>query len=123
MMVAPRVAIRVDASAAMGTGHLKRCLSLAQALAETGAQTRFLCGALDSVAAQVLAMQEVDVHWLPTPGTLFTPTADAPPHASWAGLSATDDAQQTTEALADWSPDWVVVDHYAFDARWIRRWL
>ena len=117
MHASPRVAIRVDASAAMGTGHLKRCLSLAQALTETGAQTRFICRALDAVAAQVLATQEVDVHWLPTPRTPFTPPADAPPHARWAGLSATDDAQQTAEALADWSPDWVVVDHYAFDAR------
>jgi len=60
----------------------------------------------------------VAVHWLPTPSDTFTPSADAPPHARWAGASATDDAQQTAEMLADWRPDWVVVDHYAFDARW-----
>ncbi len=118
MMAAPRVAIRVDASAAMGTGHLKRCLSLAQALAETGAQTRFVCRPLDGVAAQVLAAQDVAVHWLPAPSDTFTPPADAPAHAPWAGVSAADDAQQTAEALADWTPSWVLVDHYAFDARW-----
>lgn len=43
-----RVAIRVDASAAIGTGHLKRCLSLAQALIEAGADVRFVCRALDA---------------------------------------------------------------------------
>lgn len=118
MSTSPRVAIRVDASAAMGTGHLKRCLSLAQALAEAGAQTRFICRPLDAVAAQVLAAQNGTVHWLPAPTATFTLPADAPPHARWAGVSATDDAQQTAEALADWRPDWVVVDHYAFDARW-----
>lgn len=102
----------------MGTGHIKRCLSLAQALAEAGAQTRFICRPLDAVAAQVLAAQNGTVHWLPAPTATFTPPADAPPHARWAGVSATDDAQQTAETLADWRPDWVVVDHYAFDARW-----
>ena len=50
-----RIAIRVDASAAIGTGHLKRCLSLAQALAETGAEVRFVCRRIDPVAARLLA--------------------------------------------------------------------
>ena len=102
----------------MGTGHLRRCLSLAQALTEAGAQTRFVCRPLDAVASQVLATQDVAVHWLPKPSDTFTPPSDAPPHARWAGVSATDDAQQTAEALVEWAPDWVVVDHYAFDARW-----
>lgn len=118
MIAAPRVAIRVDASATMGTGHLKRCLSLAQALTEAGARIRFVCRPLDAVAAQVLATQDMTVDWLPAPSVSFTPLADAPAHALWAGVCAQDDAQQTAEALTHWRPDWVVVDHYAFDARW-----
>lgn len=113
-----RIAIRVDASAVIGTGHLKRCLSLGQALAETGAQTRFICRPLDAVAGQVLATQDVAVHWLPTPSDQFTPPVCAAEHVQWACVSADDDALQTAEALGDWQPDWVVVDHYAFDARW-----
>lgn len=118
MIAASRVAIRVDASARMGTGHLKRCLSLAQALAQAGAQTQFVCRPLDPVARQLLAAADVAVHWLPAAPGDFVPGADAPPHASWAGVPQDQDAEETRQALDGWSADWVVVDHYAFDARW-----
>ena len=37
------IAVRVDASAQIGTGHLIRCLTLADALKAAGASTLFLC--------------------------------------------------------------------------------
>ena len=64
MGAAPRIAIRVDASAAIGTGHLKRCLSLAQACIEQGAQVCLVTRALDGVTAKVLDAP-CPVHWLP----------------------------------------------------------
>jgi len=41
-MAAPRIAFRLDASAAIGGGHAMRCLSLARALADRGADCLFL---------------------------------------------------------------------------------
>lgn len=118
MIAATRVAIRVDASAIMGTGHLKRCLSLAQALAGAGAQTLFICRPLDAVAAQLLAPTNVAVNWLPAAPGGFAPGPGAPPHARWAGVPQAQDAEETAQALAGWRPDWLVIDHYAFDAAW-----
>ena len=115
---AARVAIRVDASVAIGTGHLKRCLSLAQALSEAGGEVRFVCRRLDAVAAQVLAAVSETVCWLPAPSDAMKPEPGAPPHAAWAGVPQMQDAHDTAEALNGWSPHWVVVDHYAFDAHW-----
>lgn len=115
-----RFAIRVDASTAMGTGHLRRCLSLAQALVEAGAQLLFVCRPLDAVAAQVLASAEAPVRWLPPAEVRFQPSADDPPHAAWAGVPQAQDAADTVQALAGWTADWVIIDHYAFDARWHR---
>lgn len=118
MRITPRIAIRVDASTAMGTGHLRRCLSLAQALTETGADVVFVCRRLDGVSERVLAPSDVTTLWLSPPPAHFAPATDAPPHAAWAGIAQEQDAIDTLHALNGWSPDWVVVDHYAFDARW-----
>ena len=115
-----RVAIRVDASAAIGTGHIKRCLSLAQALSESGAEIRFVCRHIDTVAARLMSKGAHAEHWLPAPSEALTPQPDAPPHAAWAGVPQAQDATETALALSEWRPDWVVVDHYAFDARWHR---
>lgn len=120
MIAATRVAIRVDASAVIGTGHLKRCLSLAQALAEAGAGIRFVCRRLDAVAAQVLTTAEFPVRWLPPAEACFKPGVGNPPHAAWAGVPQAQDAEETVRALAGWHADWVIIDHYAFDARWHR---
>jgi UDP-2,4-diacetamido-2,4,6-trideoxy-beta-L-altropyranose hydrolase len=45
---------------------------------------------------------------------------DQPPlaHASWLGSDWCTDARQTIAAMNDMNPDWLIVDHYALDARW-----
>ena len=114
-----RVSIRVDTSVRIGTGHLKRCLALAEALEEAGAEVSLVVRAIDSVAAQVLAHTTWAVKWLSQPEVpATTPSADDPPHASWAGVSWQQDARETVDALSTQPPDWLVLDHYAFDARW-----
>lgn len=120
MRAALRVAIRVDASADIGTGHLKRCLSLAQALLEQGAQPALVTRALDGVSTQVLRDAPCPVHWLPAPAAQvdLPHNGDAPPHTAWAGVSWRQDACETADALRAQRPDWLVVDHYAFDAHW-----
>ena len=128
--MAPRVGIRVDASARMGTGHLKRCLALAQALQTAGAAVHFVVRPIDAVAAQVLGSTTWPVHWLSQPengpaveppapdGALPAAYPDEPPHAPWAGVNWVKDARETVAALQTQRPDWLVLDHYAFDARW-----
>jgi UDP-2,4-diacetamido-2,4,6-trideoxy-beta-L-altropyranose hydrolase len=39
-------------------------------------------------------------------------------HAHWLGASQTQDAQASVQALSDRTWDWLIVDHYALDARW-----
>jgi len=116
------VVIRVDASTAIGTGHLKRCLSLAEALKTAGAQVQFVVRAIDAVAPQVLHATDWPVRWLPVPTSPcdLGASPDLPPCAGWAGVSWEQDARETAAALGEHPPDWLILDHYAFDARWHR---
>ena len=38
-----QIIIRTDASLQIGSGHLMRCLTLAEALRESGAKVQFIC--------------------------------------------------------------------------------
>jgi UDP-2,4-diacetamido-2,4,6-trideoxy-beta-L-altropyranose hydrolase len=115
-----KVAIRTDASLSIGSGHVMRCLALAEALREAGAQVRFVCRAHpghmgEQIAARGFALQ------LLAPGPDGAPDPQAPVHAHLLGAGWEHDADATVAALRDDAPDWLVVDHYALDARWERR--
>lgn len=111
-----RVSFRTDASLAIGTGHVMRCLTLADCLARSGAVCNFVCrehegNFIESIRGRGHAVSTLAV----------TPSAgDTLSHASWLGAHWRDDMQRTSEVLAVIQPDWLVVDHYALDARWER---
>jgi len=99
-----KVAIRADASAVIGTGHVMRCLTLAAVLRARGCEALFLCRALEGHLAGRIESDGFAVEII----------------AAAAGEA--DDAQETLAALAraDFSPDWMVVDHYGLGADWER---
>lgn len=112
-----RLAVRCDASTHIGTGHLYRCLSLAESLTVLGAEVRFvLCR--HAVAERIMATKPYAVCWLPLSRNTASSDAEAPAHAAWAEFTEDEDAARSINALREWNPKWVVVDHYAFGARW-----
>lgn len=113
------VVFRVDASAHMGTGHLMRCLTLAEALHECGAQTRFICREHKGNLISLLQQKTMPVTVLPAPAASdTTPSED---YAAWLSVTQAEDAGQTIEALNGEKPDWLVVDHYGLDVKWEQR--
>lgn len=114
-----KIAIRVDASLQMGTGHLMRCLTLADAARRAGTRIRFVSRALAPHLAAMLAERGYELAALAAAPARAHDGAEAgTAHAHWLGAGIADDAAATSAALADAQWDWLVVDHYGLDARW-----
>lgn len=116
------VAFRVDASVRIGTGHVMRCLTLANELRERGVAAHFICRAHPGDMAERIRSEGHEVTLLPVmQKTAGCAEADeASRYASWLGASWMEDAEDTVHSIARFSPSWLVVDHYAIDARWER---
>lgn len=113
-------AFRTDASLHIGTGHVMRCLTLADALRERGAHSTFICRPHVGHLLDLIQQRGHTAKALASVDETFTAPAD-PCHAQWLGTDWASDAQQTQQALGDQVVDWLVVDHYALDAQWERR--
>jgi UDP-2,4-diacetamido-2,4,6-trideoxy-beta-L-altropyranose hydrolase len=114
-----RVVFRCDASMQIGTGHVMRCLTLAQALRAGGHNSHFICRDLPGHLAARIADQGFAVSRLPAPSPDhgYAAAKGDTPHAAWAGVDWARDAAETRAAVPQ-GTDWLIVDHYAFDARW-----
>lgn len=117
-----RVVFRTDASHQIGTGHVMRCLTLAHALRERGAECRFICREHPGHLLGLIRGQGFEAVALAChagqrnrPGHAQEP---ALAHAEWLGTDWPIDAEATRDALGETIADWLVVDHYALDARW-----
>ncbi len=115
-MVVHHIAFRVDASNKIGTGHFMRCLTLADGLKQRGAHIRFISCELPEHLRDMLAAKGMELALLDSNSNASP--ADDLAHAHWLRTSQAQDAQTTVQALSDRLWDWLIVDHYALDARW-----
>jgi len=113
---AQKIALRVDASSQIGTGHFIRCLTLANALRERGVYTRFISRHLSEHLRSKLAVGGHEFALLDADQNMMD--ADDLAHTSWLGVSQEQDTADSIQALSDGKWDWLIVDHYALDVRW-----
>lgn len=117
-----QVAFRADASLQIGTGHVMRCLTLANALRERGASCTFVCRPLPGHLLALIAQRGHQALALPGLQEGTQPNHNGTAHGHWLGTDWATDAQDTQQALnahtGGQPVDWLVVDHYALDARW-----
>lgn len=113
-----KVAIRTDSSDVIGSGHLMRCLTLADELRLRGTEISFVCRELPGNLIGLLTGKGYVVLRLEAPVDVFVERADDVTHAPWLGIGWEEDAAQTVAALGDGQPDWLILDHYALDRRW-----
>lgn len=98
-----KIAIRADASIETGSGHVMRCLALAEALRDRGGKIGFVSRERKGNLSDLVEARGFRVARIPET-----------PDDGWEH-----DASLTLSALKDWGMvEWLIVDHYGIDARW-----
>ena len=111
-----RIAIRVDASIQIGTGHFMRCLTLADEVKQRGGQIRFVSRHIPVHMINTLLSKGHEFAQLDN--TQCGVATETLAHSHWLGVSQAQDSEDTIRVLSDKTWDWLVVDHYALDSRW-----
>lgn len=118
-----KVVFRADASVKIGSGHVMRCLTLADELTRQEHECEFICREHEGHLGESISGKGYQLTMLPAGGDteLAVYSEDDGSYADWLDVPWEQDAQQTQEAVEPLKADWLVVDHYALDARWEHR--
>ena len=108
------IVIRVDASIEMGTGHVMRCLTLADEFKKQSITSRFICRNINGHMGKLIRSKGYEVVLLPSPESKDIKTSN---NAKWLRVSVEQDANETSDALGD-QIDLLIIDHYGIDYRW-----
>lgn len=113
------IIFRCDSSTIIGTGHVIRCLTLANVLKKNGINCEFICREHKGNLIQYIKNQGFNVYKLLTPEKSEGNKKNSiSTHASWLGVSQEQDARNCEPILRQIRPYWLVVDHYALDENW-----
>lgn len=110
-----KVVIRTDASIWIGSGHVMRCLVLADGLTARGYEVCFSCLPQPGDMISFIQSRGYEVIRLTAPKVFKEPRHDTDYHA-WLQKSPQEDAQDFLRKVTE--TDWVITDHYAIDALW-----
>ncbi len=114
-----KVYFRTDASTHIGSGHVMRCLTLADILKEQRAETSFICRELPGNLCDHIESKGYKVFHLPYEKNGHVPDGNSTPYSRWFGVDGKTDAEQTNDILnVGDQTDWLIIDHYSIDNRW-----
>jgi len=114
------IVIRVDASEDIGTGHVMRCMTLADELRQRDAEVCFICRQLPLNISESIERKGYKVYRGPFATGQENTAHQHTPHSHWLGVNWERDVQETKEIVSSIRNkiDWLVVDHYALEKSW-----
>ncbi|MBM7572156.1 UDP-2,4-diacetamido-2,4,6-trideoxy-beta-L-altropyranose hydrolase [Aquibacillus albus] len=108
--------IRVDASREIGSGHVIRCLTLAEEFKKENHEVNFICRDLDGDLIDLIKEKGYQVYTLN--GSYSQSYTLVTKHSQWLSVSWEKDVEQTKAILQNKNVTWLIIDHYAIDHRW-----
>ena len=114
------IVFRVDASILIGTGHVMRCLTLANCFNTLGYSCTFICRSHKGHLGDLILSEGHQLRLLANNERDANDMCLAPwnNHSNWLGVHWSLDAQQSKEIVENLEPQWLIVDHYALDSFW-----
>ncbi|REL34819.1 UDP-2,4-diacetamido-2,4,6-trideoxy-beta-L-altropyranose hydrolase [Thalassotalea euphylliae] len=132
------IAIRADSSTVIGTGHIMRCLTLANAIKKTlRANIYFFCRQAEGNISQLVLDAGFDLVQMAAPtsrsnGASTKKSSEKLAHSEWLGETQENDVKEfialaknqlLNKKLSDCISvssrfDFIITDHYGIDARW-----
>jgi len=113
------IVFRCDASIQIGTGHVMRCLPLADELARQGAKCYFICREHEGNLIDFIAKKGYETYRLEAVSLDSSKKNEAEStlfHSEWLGATQETDAKLVLDIISGIQPNWLVVDHYALDS-------
>ncbi|WP_142302821.1 UDP-2,4-diacetamido-2,4,6-trideoxy-beta-L-altropyranose hydrolase [Bacillus sp. FJAT-45350] len=111
--------IRVDSSFEIGTGHVMRCLALAEELKQNGAKVSFISRRFQGNLLHFIRETGFKVCALPPPKQSLFHLDNEVKHSHWLGVAWKTDVAQTKKKLEKSKHiDWLIIDHYSIDKKW-----
>lgn len=115
------IIIRADASIEIGSGHVMRCLTLADDLKKNGNTINFVCRDFPGQLSKLIKSRGHKTILLPKPIKDHISVVDDPTYAGWLNVAWDVDARETIQVIGDDIIDLLIVDHYGIDFHWHKK--
>jgi len=116
------IVIRTDSSSWIGSGHLMRCLNLAESLTKKGTMVSFVSRKLPGNLNHLILKKGFQVNEMPqtttTSDDLSNRLYNIDDYRARLGVSEKQDAFETINLIYGIKPDWLIMDHYSLGEKW-----
>ncbi len=114
------IAFRADASFEIGSGHIMRCLALADCLSSQGINCVFLTRSLRGNLESLILSRGYKAFMLKNSSfdSSRATKISSIDYLSMLGVSVNEDIHESAKILSSLEIDWMIVDHYALDFSW-----
>jgi len=117
-----KAVVRTDSSQQIGSGHVMRCLTLAEELRDQDLETIFITRDHQGNLDEYIMSKGFEVYSLPNPNK-YDLQQNLDGYEQWLGVKQEKDAEETIQVIPDTHTqiDWLIVDHYAIDQVWEKK--